>query len=51
MHVPIMGFRKFVPIRLLVNGSFRRDFRDEQVMGESIFLNDFSALVDAILVG
>ena len=51
VYVPIMGFRKFVPIHSFVNGSFRCDPREGQVMGNSIFLYDFPGLSDAGLVG
>ena len=51
MHAPIMVFRTFLPIHLFVNGSPRCDSRGGQFMGDSIFLNDFPALVDAGLVG
>ena len=51
VHVPIMGFRNFFSIHSFVNGSFRCYPREGQVIGESIFINDFSALVDAGLVG
>ena len=51
MHVPIMGFRKFSLIYLLANGSFIFNYREGQVMVDSIFLDDFSALIDAGLVG
>ena len=51
MNVPIMGFRKFVPIHSFVNGIFRCNSREVRVMGDSIFLDDFPALFDAGLVG
>ena len=40
MHVPIMGFRKIFSIHSFVNGSFRCNSREGQVMGDSIFLDD-----------
>ena len=33
LHVPIIGFRKFVSIHLFVNGTFRYDSMEGQVMG------------------
>ena len=51
VHVPIMGFRNFFPIHSFVNGSFRCNSRKGQVMGDSIFINDFPVFVDAGLVG
>ena len=51
MHVPIMGFRKLVPIHSFVNGSFRFNSREGQVVDDSIFLGGFPLLVDAGLVG
>ena len=51
MNVPIMGFRKLVPIHVLVNGIFRCDYREGQVMVYPIFIDDLPALVDAGLVG
>ena len=51
MHVFIMGFHKFVFIHFFVHGSFRRNSREGQVMGYSIFLDDFPVLIDTSLVG
>ena len=51
VYVLIMGFRKFIPIHFFVNVIFRCDSREGQVMGDSIFLDNFPALVDAVLVG
>ena len=51
VHVPIMGFRKFVLIHSFVNVSFRFNSREGQVVDDSIFLGGFPLLVDAGLVG
>ena len=51
LHVPIMGFHKFSPICSFVNGSFRCNSREGQVMGDSIFFYNFPALVDDRLMG
>ena len=51
MHVPIMGLRIFVSRHIFFNGSFRCNSKEGQVMGDSIFLNDLTALVEYVLVG
>ena len=51
MHVPIIGFRKILPILSFVNVSFRCDSREGQVMGGSIFIDDFPVLINAGLMG
>ena len=51
MHVTKMGFRKFVPIHLFVNGSLRCNSSEGQVMGDSIFLDEFPGLIDAGVMG
>ena len=51
MHVLIMCFRKVVPMHLFVNGSLRCDSREGQVMGGYVFIDYFTELVDAGLVG
>ena len=51
MHVPIMGFRKFFPIYLFINGIFRCDSWEGQIIDDSNFIDDFPTLVGAELVG
>ena len=51
VYIPIMGIHKIFLVHLFVNGSFRCDSRDGQFMGDSIFLYDLTALVDAGFVG
>ena len=51
LHVLIIGFHKISPICSFVNGSFRCNSSEGQVMGDSIFLDEFPGLIDAGVMG